>query len=313
MLENKPLLSICIPTYNRADVLKICLETIVHNRGFCDDIEVVVCDNNSTDDTFLVMQSFVQNYNNIKYYRNVENIGFDNFAKVLELACGKFKKLHNDYSLFTSQGLEQLYSVIKLHEKTKPMILFGNWGKYDNVLKNHYYDLNSLVDYGRFALGWIGLYGYWEDDFVELRNKYLKRSTLFMHVDWFLRLFQKKKECYFYSSKYVERAEMKLPQGGYDFFDTHITKFLSIFYDYYLSNDLSQATWDRLNYNVFRYMLGWVDRLYILESRKQFAYETKSPFKLMFKTFGKYPWFYFRILKYIFHVLRLYIGKIKMK
>ena len=38
--RTKPLLSICIPTYNRADVLFHCINSIVQNKSFNDDIEI---------------------------------------------------------------------------------------------------------------------------------------------------------------------------------------------------------------------------------------------------------------------------------
>ena len=51
---NKPLLSICIPTYNRAHYLKECLGSIVaqfDDRDVRDNVEVVVSDNASPDNT----------------------------------------------------------------------------------------------------------------------------------------------------------------------------------------------------------------------------------------------------------------------
>lgn len=52
-MENKrPLLSICIPTYNRAEILDKTLFLLFSNPDFnVDEIEVVVSDNCSTDHT----------------------------------------------------------------------------------------------------------------------------------------------------------------------------------------------------------------------------------------------------------------------
>lgn len=310
-LNKKPLLSICIPTYNRADVLKKCLDSIIYSPVFSDDIEVIISDNNSNDNTCYTIYEYTQTYSNVKYYRNPTNIGFDNFINVLELATGKFRKLHNDYSIFTSQGLLQIYNIVKLHEKTEPIILFGNWG--NNVINYNYFtDLDALIDYGRITFGWIGLYGFWENDFLQLQNKKAKKETLFMQLDWFLRIFMRKKKCYFYFFNYVERGDFREPQGGYDFFTTHITKYLSIFREYYNSNYLSKITWDKLNFYVFCYMLNWIDKLFILNSKNKFSYDKTLPFHLMFKTFGKYFWFYPHVLKYIFHALKLYINTNRM-
>ena len=102
MNDKQPILSICIPTYNRADVLDLCLTSIVQNKAFSEEIEVVISDNNSTDNTSSIALKYIEKYQNVFYNRNSQNIGAEkNFIKVLELANGKFKKLHNDYSLFS--------------------------------------------------------------------------------------------------------------------------------------------------------------------------------------------------------------------
>src|SRR3989338_7717414 len=77
---NKPLLSICIPTYNRAHYLKECLDSIVaqfNDSEVRDNVEVVVSDNASLDKTRELAEEYCRKFNNIKYFRNNENIGFD--------------------------------------------------------------------------------------------------------------------------------------------------------------------------------------------------------------------------------------------
>lgn len=72
----KPLLSICIPTYNREKYLKECLESIVHQKWFNqEDIEIVISDNASNDGTTHLVRGYQKKYKNIKYFRNEENIG----------------------------------------------------------------------------------------------------------------------------------------------------------------------------------------------------------------------------------------------
>ena len=68
-------LTIGIPTYNRADKLEISIKAIMEERNRYPDknIEVLVSDNCSSDDTFKVVSKF----ENISYYRNEQNLGFD--------------------------------------------------------------------------------------------------------------------------------------------------------------------------------------------------------------------------------------------
>ena len=61
------LLSICIPTYNRSQFLPETLQSIFSQH--IDDIEVVVCDNGSEDQTIEVMKQMQITYPQILYFR----------------------------------------------------------------------------------------------------------------------------------------------------------------------------------------------------------------------------------------------------
>ncbi|MEI6774123.1 MAG: glycosyltransferase family 2 protein [bacterium] len=74
-MGNKPLLSICIPTYNRQEYLKQCLDSIVNQKGFdTEKIEIVISDNASPDKTNLLVKEYQKKYKNITYSRNDQNI-----------------------------------------------------------------------------------------------------------------------------------------------------------------------------------------------------------------------------------------------
>jgi len=89
-----PLVSVCIPTYNRAgmvgDAIRSALDQTYRN------IEVVVVDNASTDGTEGVVASFSDP--RLKYIRNERNLGlFGNCNRCIELARGKYIHiLHSD-------------------------------------------------------------------------------------------------------------------------------------------------------------------------------------------------------------------------
>lgn len=81
--------SICIPTYNAAKYLSFAVESAL-SQSF-KDIEVIVCDNASTDNT----QTLLANYKDerLKVFRNDTNVGMiRNFNRCLELASGEYIK-----------------------------------------------------------------------------------------------------------------------------------------------------------------------------------------------------------------------------
>jgi glycosyltransferase involved in cell wall biosynthesis len=74
-LKVRPLLSICITTYNRAQWLAVALDNLVRLLPDpVDDVEIVVCDNASTDHTSQVIELF-QSRSDFRYVRNDKNVG----------------------------------------------------------------------------------------------------------------------------------------------------------------------------------------------------------------------------------------------
>ena len=57
-----PLLSICIPTYNRAEILDKSLESITKQDIFqkTDEVEIIVSDNCSQDNTHNIVHKYIE-------------------------------------------------------------------------------------------------------------------------------------------------------------------------------------------------------------------------------------------------------------
>ena len=60
-------LSIAVCTYNRADVLPKCLESLVNQSASSELFEVLIIDNNSNDETKKIADDFCQKHNNFRY------------------------------------------------------------------------------------------------------------------------------------------------------------------------------------------------------------------------------------------------------
>src|SRR6266852_2636294 len=61
-----PKLSIVIPTFNRASTLACTIDRIESQTVSCEDYEVIVVDNASTDDTRIVLEAKSRKYVNLK-------------------------------------------------------------------------------------------------------------------------------------------------------------------------------------------------------------------------------------------------------
>ena len=82
-------LSICIPTYNRAQHLSNCLQSIISMRkpkGF--QFEICISDNGTNDNTKEIVHN-AKKYIDINYNSNKSNIGIArNFLNVVSMAKG---------------------------------------------------------------------------------------------------------------------------------------------------------------------------------------------------------------------------------
>jgi len=93
-MPDEPLVSICIPTYNRVGMIGKAVESALSQTYR--NIEVIVVDNASTDHTGDVLAAFSDP--RLRYVRNERNLGlFGNFNRCIELAKGKYLHiLHSD-------------------------------------------------------------------------------------------------------------------------------------------------------------------------------------------------------------------------
>ncbi|GEM_PF-716239 len=100
-------LSICIPTYNRAACLKECLDSIlVSTRPFSLQVEIIISDNASTDDTRSVVSEFLKTDPWIQYHRNDKNIGAErNFYSVAAMAAGEYIWVFGDDDKITNEAV----------------------------------------------------------------------------------------------------------------------------------------------------------------------------------------------------------------
>ncbi|MDR1684183.1 MAG: glycosyltransferase family 2 protein [Elusimicrobiota bacterium] len=84
-----PLLSVCIPTYNRAKELDVLLSSLTAQD--MTGVEIIVSDNASCDNTKAVVEKYGKKIKNIFYYANESNLGFDaNILAAVARAKGKY-------------------------------------------------------------------------------------------------------------------------------------------------------------------------------------------------------------------------------
>jgi len=111
-------ISICIPQYNRASILMRNLEIL--SRQTYPNIEIVISDDHSTDDTAAQLSRIKSTYPfTIIYQVNAQNEGYDrNYRKSIELATGDYAfVLGNDDSLYSPDAIQKLVDFLEYHQR----------------------------------------------------------------------------------------------------------------------------------------------------------------------------------------------------
>lgn len=123
-------LSICIPTYNRAALLRETLESIFAQSR--EELEVVVCDNASTDETERVISEYREKFQHLTHFCWPENMGFDrNILKAVEIARGEYCWLLGDDDHLGSNALDHVFPLL---DKGFDLV-FLNAMSYDSAMK----------------------------------------------------------------------------------------------------------------------------------------------------------------------------------
>ncbi|TAM20944.1 MAG: glycosyltransferase family 2 protein [Nevskiaceae bacterium] len=113
-MKKKPLLTIAIPTYNRGDRLNLLLEAL-SCENFGDQIEVIIADNASEDNTADVIGRYLESNPKWIAYRHAENLGMDgNFLSCYLKATGEYLWLLGDDDRIVSGGIRAVLNLIEL-------------------------------------------------------------------------------------------------------------------------------------------------------------------------------------------------------
>jgi glycosyltransferase involved in cell wall biosynthesis len=134
MLAGSPLLTIGIPTYNRAHLLYSLLEIICPQiASVPDSIEVIISDNCSSDNTRDVSAAFSKRYGFVHYHRNDVNVGFNGNLKVIavELAKGKYCWLIGDDDVVSNHGIRNICEALADNRGIE--CFFVNYGLVSNM------------------------------------------------------------------------------------------------------------------------------------------------------------------------------------
>lgn len=240
-------LSICIPTFNRAPFLEQTLASMVSQAAFRDsnEIEIVISDNCSDDDTHQVAARFVQDFpGKVRYYRQDPAIQADkNFPAVLQQGRGLFLKLHNDNLMVRDGSLAELVKVIKATAAEKPVIFCTNGNMMQGQPIEALQGLNAFISRVSYFATWIGGFGMWREEFQATPDFGRAAPLQLIQTDNLLRMVATgKRVIALYEQYFVGQHVPK--KGGYNIAQVFGQNYLSLLKPYLASGQLDRTVFE---------------------------------------------------------------------
>jgi len=115
--------SVLIPTYNGASYIAPAIDSVLEQHGV--DLEIIVVDDNSTDDTVAIVRSYDEP--RVRLFQNTVNLGAEgNWNRALGLAEGAYIKLLPQDDLLLPGSLAEQIAVLAADREENIAIVFGS-------------------------------------------------------------------------------------------------------------------------------------------------------------------------------------------
>lgn len=258
---DKPLLSICIPTYNRSVYLEKCLDSVVSQKEFYNGrVEVIISDNNSDDDTEFVGSKYASVYEDIKYFKNKENIRDRNFPLALSRGSGIYRHLCNDTILFENGALKEICEIIEKNQASSPHIVWANGSakcKEEILLtnfQNYMYDMS-------FWITSIACFGLWESECSGIADDTVGCEQSLWQVRKGLELASQRRNILIVNKKLKKVQEVKNKNISYGLYKVFYQNYFSILQPYFEQELLSAEVKEYLEKDLlFNFFADWCIR-----------------------------------------------------
>ena len=115
ILNEKPFISILVSVYNKAHVLGRCLDSIVKQTIGMNDIELIIVDDASTDDSLNIAKEYLV-HPNVQIYAFNENTGSPACPRNLAIikSTGEYLMIHDGDDILHLSAMERLCEIVKV-------------------------------------------------------------------------------------------------------------------------------------------------------------------------------------------------------
>lgn len=296
MENNQPILSICIPIYNRIAFLKRHLEQFMKCRELFDEnVHLFISDNCSNDD----LQSLINEYSNkglnIDYSRNKENIGPDgNFIKCFNSAKGKYIWLLGSDDIPVDGFVERLVDILENHD-------------YGYLFLENYCDDKQVIEYDdagdilQKINVWITFMSanIFKTEFVKNVRGEDYMGTYLIQVPYFLEGIVAGQTNAVINYTWIQDGNDAANNGGYNFFKVFVDNLLAIVYKKVENHQLNNDCFERFKKSIYcNFIRSYVDGILIRRDKvMRQNFDSKDSLKILMKHYGCKPYFYLWTLR----------------
>lgn len=302
-MENKqPLLSLCIPIYNRLEYLKRMLERFLEDKIlFEETIDLLISDNCSTDDLESCVNEFKSKGLKITYNRNQKNLGPDrNFLYCFNHAKGKYCWLLGSDDIPVKGFLNSLVTVLQGKE-------------YGLVHLNHHSDgLSQLFEYSdnqkmvENIAHWIT---FMSSNIINTKNIAFINSNQYMdtyliQVPYYLYSCLNSPVNAIYKYSCFEKNDDSANNGSYNLFQVFVQNLFDVYERFYQQKMLSRKVIENIKRNEYEHFLfPFIKDLLVLKKKSNF--DKKHAWHILFRCYGLKWYFYSYPIMYVVKKARI--------
>lgn len=296
-MENKqPVLSICIPIYNRIDFLKRHLDQYLKCKSLFDEkIHLFISDNCSKDDLRSLINEYSNKGLNIDYSRNKENIGPDgNFIKCFNSAKGKYIWLLGSDDVPVDGFVESLVDILGSHDYG---YLFLNHNSKERQV-TEYNNPKVLLDKVHIWITFMSA-NIFKTEFVMKVHGENYMGTYLIQVPYFLEGIAAGQTNAIFNFNWIQDGNDAANNGGYNFFKVFVDNLLAIVYERVENNQINYDCYERFKKSLFcNYIRSYVYGLLIRRDKvMRQNFDTTDGLKILMKHYGCKPYFYLWTLR----------------
>lgn len=299
-MDKEPLLSICIPIYNRKRYLERMLSRFMDDiLLFNEAIHLYISDNCSTDDIKSVVESFSEKGLNIEYHRNESNLGMDgNFINCFKHAKGKYTWLLGSDDVPQKGFIVKLLSILSnnelglLHLSKQKGIGPGKLVEYT--------DSNKICEDIHVWITFISGNIVKTDKLTTVDLEcYL--GTSICQVPLYLNAILTSHKNAIYYDSFIEDGDDSKNNGGYNLFNVFVENLFSIIQGYVDRGLINRSSYQQIKFNSFKYWLAGliVELLIYGKADERKSLDVSNSWAIIRKYYGRYPYSYYFVVKKI--------------